>query len=357
MKNGKNSVKSAGKKKIGAIITDTHVKDGNEELVEFIFDQLFEKMVVEGVELLFHAGDWFNSRKGQSLNVLKSSLSIVDSLNKEIETFIVPGNHDKVDLESEDSFIDVLEKPNFNIVKNVSVVFTNEKINVVMIPYFKENGRYQEELSVAVDNDIEKGKINVLITHIAVNGVKNNDGSEVENNLDKNLFKSFDYVYVGHYHNRSKVGHVEYIGSAYQANFGEDDEKGFCWLYDDGSVEFEKLQFPLFRKYELDVDQVTPQVLQELKQMKSEAQQDNIRLIIKGDSSKVKAFDKNILNEAGIEVSTRPDDIDKNMQDAEAGQISFFNRDLILESFKKFCKENNIEDSKFGIEKLEKCLV
>jgi len=85
--------------------------------------------------------------------------------------------------------------------------------------------------------------------------VRNNDGSIVEGDVEESYFDSFDLVASGHYHDWSEIGeNIVYFRSAYQANFGEDDNKGFTVVYDDCSLEYIQSKFPIYRKIIIDMN-------------------------------------------------------------------------------------------------------
>lgn len=353
MKNGKNFAKSE-EKPIAAIIADTHIKEDNENLVENIFSQTKSKMKEKGVKTLLHIGDWFHSRKGQPLQVLLKSFQIRDMLiSSEIETTIIAGNHDKVNLDSSDSFINVLHTEGFNVIKE-GKTFELEDLTITMIPYFKESGLFPEKLELAIKRS---PKNSILLTHIAVNGVRNNDGSKVQNDLSENRFKHFNKVLVGHYHDQSQISNVYYIGSAYQANYGEDTDKGITWLYNDGSIEFEKLDFPTYEKIKINVKDLGKAEIEDISLLKRTNPENNIRIELTGEESEIKLFNKNKLYDLGVDVTTSADNMVKNISEAQKDEVTFFNGEKILKEFKSFCKKNEIEDIKYGKEKIEKCLM
>ena len=230
---------------VALMMTDTHLSKSNYELVVDIFQQAIDLCKAHKLSIVYHLGDFFTSREAQPLNVLYEAKYIFSMfVENNIELYIIPGNHDKVDLESELSYLDVVEKNNaIHLISSEYDLMLSKEVNVLFLPYFKEKGSYLERLE-KVTKLIRKDKKNILLTHISINGVQNNDGSGVENEIKQELFKKFDYVYVGHYHNKQDSGNIHYIGSSHQNNFGEDSVKGFQFLMDDGSVKMIKSKFP-----------------------------------------------------------------------------------------------------------------
>lgn len=343
------------KQPLALILTDTHLSDDNINLVENIFDQAVHYYQKNGITNFIFIGDFFTSRKAQSLNVLLAAKRIFDQLKiLKINFVCIPGNHDKVDLDSESSYLDVFLDEGF-IVRNYTFEIIND-FCFHFLPYFKESGEvYSNYLKAANNNFYDRAnKKNILFTHIAVTGVKNNDGSVVENELNTSLFKNFDSVFVGHYHNKSQVGtNVHYIGSAFQNNFGEDDQKGFTILYDDGSHEQVQSEFPKYIKVKVDpTDKKAIKAAQE----EHKHSKDNVRFVFEGEESDLKNIKKEVFAELGIDVKfEKPSAVPLHAEDLieKANSLSF-DRSSINKSFDLFCETKRIEDSSIGKSYLEK---
>jgi DNA repair protein SbcD/Mre11 len=335
------------KRPIGIIITDTHLHKDNIEEVENIIEQAGDKCMEYKTSNLFHAGDWFTNRLAQPLPNLTSTQRIINSLiMKGVRTHIIPGNHDKVDLESKESYLDIFHQTAFTVHDEEEIIFNDSAIMVWGLPYFKENGSYKERLARIVKK-LPKDTINILLTHIAVNGVRNNDGSLIDNDLTSELFDNFHSVFVGHYHNQSKLGNnIYYIGSSHAQNFGEDNTKGVTLLYNDGSHEFVKLKFKEFHKQVINVDDLGKC------EWNSETYKDhNVRIIIKGDASKLASFNKSLI----------PDWVDYKFETEEPmtyeevqAQVVKHDKGSLKQSFQDFALLNEIENKELHLNYLQK---
>lgn len=337
---------------IALLMTDTHLSKSNYELVKDIFQQAIDLCNQHEIKVIYHLGDFFTSRESQPLNVLieaKEIFSMIASAG--ITMYIIPGNHDKVDLNSEISYLHAVEK-------NASICLIDkeyneicDEINIIFLPYFKEKESYLNHLD-KISKMIIKNKINILLTHISINGVQNNDGSTVENTITKDLFKKLNRVYVGHYHNKQDSGNIHYIGSAYQANFGEDDIKGFQFLMNNGSVRMIVSKFPKFIKEKIDIDD--KDVLKKFEKQYANSK-DNIRIILTGNKEKLQAFKKENLTDKGIDVKFESEQQNTNF-DISNQEIQIYDRSNISKAFDSFCEINSIEDKDFGKQYLEKIL-
>jgi len=350
------------KKPIRVLITDTHMHKDN---IQKVLDVLFQ-----GIDLaaeldvpLSHLGDWFTNRVGQGLEVLMAFKVMLDyAKSKGVKIEAIAGNHDKTNLESEKSYMSVYRDEEGFTLFEKEKFYIDGKIAMCFIPYFKENGSYPERLA-KVAKKVKKlkkaGKVDLafLGTHVAVNGVKNNDGSEVKNRLSKEFFGAFDYTAVGHYHDASTLaGNIEYIGSSYQNNYGENLDKGFKILYDDLSSERVFSKFEKYTNIKIDLSETT---LDEIKRLKEEYEgEGNIRFTFKGETSAIESIDLNALREAGIDVKRKTNNQIAAMNSAENSEYVEFDKKEIMKNFKEFTKAKGIEKkkAKFGKKILDRCI-
>jgi len=330
---------------IAVIGTDSHLKKDNEDLVISVFKQTVALMKELNVPTFCHAGDFFTARNAQpegSLRTAKTIYNLFYDEEYDLDVYQIPGNHDKTELDSENSYLDVFDKY-CNLIKNYNHLDLSG-VRLHFVPYFKENGSYKDYLKKATKN-LHKEKKNILITHIAISGVKNNDGSEVENEITSKLFAKFDTVMTGHYHNRSKVGkNIHYIGSMYAGNYGEDNEKGLTVLYNDGSFEYFQLEFPHYIKVEVKAGNKA--ALKKVQQEHKDSE-NHVRLVFKGEKKKLEAVDKVSLEELGFDVKYEDETKIINKQIAE-GELIMFNRSNLKEAFTEFCKAGDIKDTATG---------
>lgn len=292
-------------KPLAILVADSHYDKDNIGEVDDVLDQALELALEQGAEYIFHLGDVFTNRVGQGLRVLLAFRRWLRKCNeRNIEVWMIAGNHDKTDLDAEESYLDV-----YSSYDNVTVIseptYWNFKGVVVgFLPYFKEEGTYPARLDELIEefqmrtNELKQ----VLLTHIAVDGVANNDGTEVTNDLDIKRFSYFDEVFVGHYHNRSDVGkNIHYIGSARPNNYGEDNEKGFTILYTDATYEYVNAKFRKYVKITVDLDKTDKKVLEKWRK-KFEGSLNNVRFVLKGTEEQLSAISSASFEESGIDI-------------------------------------------------------
>jgi len=341
-------------KPIMILLTDTHLNKDNIELNRSIFNQAADLAIKLNMKRIFHAGDIFDNRVNQTQRTLIAFKAILTDLwEKGIELHAIPGNHDKVDYESRDSYLSVYtEYPNFVLYENGGV-FEDDRndVSIYMLPYFKEATVYPEELNnIALEASQDKDSSKkILITHIAANGVKNNDGTTVDYGIPPNAFKTFDKVFVGHYHNAQEVGsNVVYIGSTFPHNFGENNNKGIVVVNDDLSYEYADTDFPRYHKhiYKVGSDQGTIE-----KQLGRHDDQDHVRVEVVGSQEEVSAFDQSIFKDQGVDVKKKSTAIETNISSVETSTFSAHTSSSIIAEFDVFCGDQGYSKAEIEIGK------
>ncbi len=328
-------------------ITDTHLSEDTLEVNRNIFSQVFFLCREHGIKIIIHGGDVFTSRKGQPEVVLNCWKAILDeAAENEIKIYAIPGNHDKTDGNSKSSFLVAFdEHPAFKLLDEESIL-SFDNIAIHFIPYYDE-ALYRDKLDSIVKK-LDHSVYNILATHITIEGVRAHSGIKVKNEISQSLFENFRHVLVGHYHNRQLLqdGRIIYTGSAYQANFGEDDQKGCVLIYDvaegESCVEFIDLDF---RKY-ITIDLLPEDIDKELvEKVELKNQEANIRLRIQGDiPEEKKPFVLQLQGSSKVDIlkeSYTPLDI------AGTDNVALNSND-IMETYDQWSKERKIEDSEFG---------
>lgn len=335
-------------------VTDTHLKESNADLNLSIYKQAIKYAKQFGIDTVVHAGDVFDSRKAQPLNNLKSFESILDLLAEhKIKLLTIPGNHDKVDYESESSYLDAFcHHPAMHLVRTYEYGL-RMSIMVHYIPFFKETTCYRQYLDLALDVVRQNpDRSHVLITHIAIDGVYNNDGSQVENHISRESFSAFDKVIVGHYHNSSKIGrNIHYVGSTMPHSFGDNNDKGIFVMYDDGSLEVLDTDFIRYNKKTVCIDDYTEeQIVGIVKNMASDDQA-KCKLKITGDRNRLQTLDLESLKQYGVKITTISDEARENIESAVREDFIKFDSTSIMQAFATFVKHQQLTEDEIKVGK------
>jgi exonuclease SbcD len=336
---------------------DIHISEKNIDLIYNQFEQIIKHCLENGIKHIIQAGDVFDSRKGQPVSTLTCFSNILEKLDENgILMYCIPGNHDKVDYESSQSYLDVFRHfPSLYLMSDLSKLdFLHGHINFIMLPFFKEDTILYSKILEA-HNLIDENKINVLITHCAIKGVKNNDGSLVDNRITSQLLKKFDKVLVAHYHNEQEFDNIHYLGSLYQANFGEDEKKGFWTISNNCKLTHHKTQFPLYKKISINVKDYSPEQIEEIV-LSQDTKNDNIRVVLKGTFEEINAIDKNKIKQHGVDVKLEASEIQISIEEASEEKFVSFDKGMIQNEFEEFCKSNDFKNLEIGKKYLTKIL-
>lgn len=330
---------------IALYLTDTHLKESNQELIFDIFEQAVSVCKENDIDRIFHAGDFFTSRTSQSLSNLLIFGDVLEMLKKNgITIFGIAGNHDKTNQDSERSYLDIFRKhKNFTVIRGQEV-FSFNGVTVGFLPYFTKSYTKRlktlEKMAKTLDNDS-----NILITHIAFNGAVNNDGSVVDESVKTKSVRFWDKVLVGHYHDSNSFKNIIYTGSSYQSNFGERlDDKGFQLIYNDASLEFIPSKYPKYIKVKLEM---SDDIENEIELYENE-NGDNLRFIFQGDKHDLHKVDRQKLDKLGIDVKFEFNDINEEILKIENAEFNSMSKKSIIAYFKEYCKIQEIDKRKFS---------
>jgi exonuclease SbcD len=333
------------KKAISILSTDFHLKPSNIVEIYNLVKQQCELAKEKNIEVLCFLGDIFDNRISQRmevLNIFEKILQLVESYD--LKLYIIPGNHDKTLYDQKESFVDPFKfHPNVRVFDLAGGV-NFEKIYLHFIPFFSTN-EWLRILENLLETQVDKSNVKkqVLLSHIAVTGSQNNDGAFVETPIKVSTFKVFDLVLLGHYHNMQQIGRkIHHIPSIRQNNFGEDNKKGFTILYDDATIEFIKSDFKEYVQVNIDLDLITKEKLQNLKE-EYQKSRNHIRFNFSGGEAKIKALDVSEFTSIGIDVKRSSKEIDESVLEVENKEFVQFNKDTILKAFEEFCIQEKLD--------------
>ncbi len=326
--------------------TDWHLEEDNLDEIEDLIHQQCSLSEELGTKDLFCLGDIFDSRISQKQSVLSRFSKILDYIEeKGMVLYSIPGNHDKTDYGSKESFLTPFKgRKCFELfVVSGGVPYPEYGIMVEFLPFFKEDvwiKKFKEVLDYNEGIDVEK---RILCTHIAITGSRNNDGSLVTSSLSSKLFKNYFKVFSGHYHDTQKIGsNFIHIPSIRQNDYGENTNKGFTVVYSDGSHEIINSKFKKFIKIDIDIDSQEDELVRLTKKYKNN--DDNIRFEISGSENKLKSFKKENITSVGIDVKTKIKEIQDDVLFIEKEEIKKYNKSSIKGYFAEFCEEEGLSE-------------
>lgn len=339
------------KQPITLLIADTHLSEHTVDQNLSVFTQVIELCKQFGIDTFIHLGDIFTSRKGQPEIVLNTFKAILDRLSNEgITMLTIGGNHDKTDGSSESSFLEAFDGTSSMTLMPAGSMSNIDSINLIFLPYFDEHLVYPSKLE-QINKELDDSKINILLTHCAIDGVSNNSGLKVKGELPIGGFDRFKYVFVGHYHNRQIFDNIVYTGSTDPRNFGEDDQKGCAVIYDDGSYEFINFDFKPYITIDLLASDLTLDIVSKVKRKSEEA---HLRFRVQGEvSEQLKPLIAQ-LDKDGVKVEVHKD-LSVSPKEVQDSQVLFTSSDII-DSYSSWSEDRKIEDKEYGENLLRKVL-
>lgn len=342
------------KEAIALFINDIHVNKDN--IAEF--NQNWKEMLSvckrENIADIVIGGDLFTSRASQTLaTLLAVKAALTEAVRQGIYITIGEGNHDKTDQEAIEGYNHLWVG-----LKGIDVVDTHKALYwegcdfcLLLMSYFPENGSFLEKLDIAVVDTLgqypqfKKNDI-ILYIHEGVHGALGD--FEIDGELPQEPLLGFKAVVCGHYHNRVKIKktNIEYIGSSRQANFGEDEEKGYTILYADGSYGFVKNEVNMrYQTIELDAKNVDKYTLDIDDRYR-------YKVKVRCNERQVKLFDKQKLMDLGFHKVEVVAETDLPKESAAADIQEKYDKQGIKKEYQNYCNENSI-DSKLGMKYLE----
>lgn len=336
------------------LINDIHVSKDNIPEFQKNWDEALDICKKRDIPEIIVGGDLWQSRSSQTLDTLLAvRQAIIKATHQGVELTLAEGNHDLVDQEALLGYSHLFsEYPNVSAVDDYTAIEYGDNLVLYVMSYFPENGSFMDRLSDLLLNDFDKKKHNILYIHEGINGALSVPS---DHELPTDIFADFDTVLVGHYHNRCHIKgtNIDYIGSSRQHNFGEDEEKGYTLLYDDGSYEFIKNEVNIrYKVIDLALQDINNDFIEELNDIKTDGRY-KVKARVNCSSSDAQNIDKQKLLEAGaskVEIVTAQVEAKAI---AAQGLDKKFDKAGIKTEYESFCSEKVI-DSKMGLQYLDK---
>ena len=234
-----------------AIITDQHfgARKGSKPFHSYFkkfYDNVFFPYLEEHkIDTVIDMGDTFDNRRSIDLwSIDWAKENYFDKLqNMGITLHSVVGNHTAYYKDTNEvNTIDLLLKEYTNIITySETTSIEVGGCNILLVPWINEENR---EMSLGL---IKKSKAPVCMGHLELNGFVATAGHVMDHGMDMDPFKKFKKVYSGHYHTRSNVGNIYYLGNPYEMFWNDcEDHRGFT-IFDTKTLE----QTPINNPYRL----------------------------------------------------------------------------------------------------------
>lgn len=236
-----------------ALITDTHagIRNDNPAFHEYqkkCYDWFFNYIDANSIGYVIHLGDIFDRRK--YINFLSAKRCREDFLDpledRGIETHIIQGNHDSYYKDTHEvNALDELVAGRYRFIHTYGLpdIINIDGLDIQIMPWITRSN-----YDVAMDV-INHPRAEVLMGHLELTGFQMHRGAISDHGYDRTIFDKFDKVFSGHYHHRSTIGNVSYLGAFAEYTWSDyNDDRGFS-IFDTETrkVEFLKNPYKMFR--------------------------------------------------------------------------------------------------------------
>jgi len=238
-----------------ALISDTHSGVRNDSIAfhdksKLFYDNVFFPYLKDHlITTIVHLGDLVDRRKYvnyYTANRLQSDfLKPIEEMG--LDVHFLAGNHDcfyKTTNEVNSLRELLAYRENFHIydMDTASVVF--DQLGVIMIPWICDENRDR------VISHIKRTGADVAFGHLELKGFEMFKGILSPHGEDASLFQKFKMVCTGHFHHKSTVKNIHYLGAHGEFTWADyDDPRGFHIL-DTNTLELTFIEnpFKMFRK-------------------------------------------------------------------------------------------------------------
>lgn len=213
-----------------------------------VLTKILEIIDEEAPDGVLIAGDIYDKSVPPAEAVQLFDKFLSELANRNLQVFIISGNHDSAERVSFGSHI--MDARGIHIspvyggkISPVTMRDTHGAVNVYMLPFIKPSHvrRYYEDEDIVTYTDAVRTAVqameidtierNILITHQFVTGASTCDSEEISvggtDNVDASVFADFDYVALGHIHGAQNCGseRVRYCGTPLKYSFSEAGHK------------------------------------------------------------------------------------------------------------------------------------
>ena len=259
-----------------AILNDTHagVRGDMIEMSKYqgrFYEEIFFPYLDEhDIKHIIHLGDYFDRRKYINFASLKANREhfIEPLIERGISMDLIIGNHDTYYKNTNDVNAPELllfNEAQINVISECQVK-EYDGTNIALVPWIN-NENYADSVEFMMS-----APASVCMGHFEIEGALMHPGMTCQHGLDHTYLKRFDKVYSGHFHQKSEVKNIRYLGSQMQftwSNYGDNKyfhifdtedqsmtpvhnpltmfEKAF---YDDAKETFETISNADYSKYE-----------------------------------------------------------------------------------------------------------
>ena len=230
-----------------ALVTDTHagIRGDSDTFMEYqvkFWDNVFFPYLEKhDIDTIVHLGDITDRRKWINYKTLHRFRKLVNKMKSKYDLHVIIGNHDTYFKNTNEiNSMDCLFDEGIRVYSEPTEVYLRAELYdpILFVPWINA-GNHDKTMQMIEDTwaPICMGHLNFAGFEMAT-GLTNTEG------MDHTLFKKFDMVLSGHFHQRSHKDNIWYLGSPFEQTWIDyDDERGFH-VFDTDTRELEFVPNP-----------------------------------------------------------------------------------------------------------------
>lgn len=248
-----------------AILGDLHwgARSDSLQIIEyfnkFFSDVFFPELDKRGIKRVIQCGDLVDRRKFININTaheLHKNFTVPIE-ERGIQLDIVIGNHDTFYKGTNSvNSLNILYR-NMPENSNIKYYMSPQEVDIegtkfLYLPWICDDNY---DLSL---NMIKTSEAKYLIGHLELSGFEMYRGHVADEGMSAKIFERFISVFTGHYHTRSNVENIRYVGTPYEIVWSDyNDPRGFGILdTETGEYEFIRNPHCLFHRIMYDEDKI-----------------------------------------------------------------------------------------------------
>ena len=232
-----------------AILNDTHagVRGDMIEMSKYqgrFYEEIFFPYLDEhDIKHIIHLGDYFDRRKYINFASLKANREhfIEPLIERGISMDLIIGNHDTYYKNTNDVNAPELllfNEAQINVISECQVK-EYDGTNIALVPWIN-NENYADSVEFMMS-----APASVCMGHFEIEGALMQPGMTCQHGLDHTYLKRFDKVYSGHFHQKSEVKNIRYLGSQMQFTWSDYGDNKYFHIFDTEDQSMTPVHNPL----------------------------------------------------------------------------------------------------------------
>lgn len=208
----------------------------------FYKDVFFPYLDKHNIKKIIHLGDYFDRRRDVNFYSLHKNYEhfIEPMKDRGITMDLIVGNHDIYfkstnELNSPDY---LLNFDNVNVYKD-PITKDYDGLEIALLPWI--NSENEEE----VEEFLQLTSAPFVMSHLEVNGGMVGPGHFHGGGTPASWFERFEQVFSGHFHHKSQLGNIRYLGSQMEFTWNDFGDDKFFHVFDTETREVEMVKNPL----------------------------------------------------------------------------------------------------------------